>query len=396
MMYRKRAGGILAALVLGQPSMTVAATDPGLAGPLVAALRTESVPVTGGDVLSTDVHYPASGTAVDCGPTGRCPLIVYGHGFSSNKDAYAGHGAHWASRGFITMIPTMVGGADHSKNADDLVAVVTWALVQDQDPASFLYGHIDRQAIGMSGHSAGGLSSLVATARDARVQAAAPMDPVDAGGLGEAAVAGIRVPVAIAYSEDSACNGNGSPRTLYAACVPIKRGVKIVGATHCDPINPPQPLCDLFCGGTATAARQESYRRYVTGWFEYWLKCDASYFDWVYGARVSADVAAGVVIYQADPDPGPLPCVTVGLPPGPVSGLLAWRSNADVELAWSPVTASPTVTGYRLYRCDSKPFVFGLPRSSSPGPATTDSGGVAGGTLHFYQVRAVNAAGEGL
>ena len=371
-----------------------AATDPALAGPYTPGVQTQSITVAGGDVLATDIHFPASGAVVDPA-AGRCPLIVFGHGFSSNKAPYAGHGAHWASRGYIVLIPNMVGGSDHSRNADDLVGLVTWALAQDLDPASLLYGRIDRNAIGSSGHSAGGLSSLVAAARDPRIRATAPFDPVDNNNLGVNAMPLITVPAAITYSEDNACNANGSARVLYAAAVPVKRGVKIVGATHCDPLDPAEFACGLICGAS-TPARQESYRRYVTGWFEFWLRCDASYYDWVYGSHVADDVSAGVVTYAADPDPGPLdPCAQSGTPPPAVTGVRAWRSGAAVALAWDAASATPAVSEYRVYRSDSEPFVFGPPLLSVANTAASDAAGLGGNAIYFYQVRAVNSVAEG-
>ena len=379
-----------AALLL---AVATAATDPALPGAYTPGVKTMSIQVGGGDTLTTDIHFPARGGGVDPA-AGRCPLLVFGHGFSLNKDSYTGHGAHFASRGFIVLIPNFVGGSDHSRNADDLVGLVTWGLDQDLDPASFLYGRIARDAIGSTGHSAGGLSSLVAAARDPRIQATAPYDPVDNNNLGVNAMPAITRPVAITYSEDSSCNANGSARALYAAAVPTRRGMKIVGATHCDPLDPSSASCNLFCGA-ATAPRQALYRRYVTGWFEFWLRCDASYFDWVYGSYVQADLTAGTVTYTADPDPGPRDPCPPGLPPGPVTRLLAWKTGGDVALSWDAVVANPAVTSYRWYRTQTMPFVFGTPDGSVAALTATDVGGVGGAPRFFYQVRAVNAAGEG-
>lgn len=381
------------ALLLATATRANAATDPASPGPYAAGVRTQTIAVTGGDSLTTDVHFPDAGGVVDPA-AGACPLLVFGHGFGLNKDVYTGHGAHWASRGYITLIPNLVGVSDHGKNADDLVALVTWALAENLDPASYLYGRIDGSAIGATGHSAGGLSSLVATSRDARIRATAPFDPVDNAGLGAAAMPTITVPVAITYSEDSSCNANGSARVLYAAGVPVKRGVKIVNANHCDPLDPASAACSLFCGAT-DPARQLVYRRYVTGWFEFWLRCDPTYYEWVYGSKVQDDVTMGRVTYDADPDPGPIdPCV--GVAPPEVQGLRAFRSGGDVALRWDPVTASPAVIEYRAYRSLSMPFVFGPPFDVVASPSALDP--MAIGTspeLFFYQVRAVNSVGEG-
>jgi predicted dienelactone hydrolase len=384
---------LLAATLVALPAG--AATDPALRGPFTPGLRTEEIPVTAGATLTTDVHFPSAGGEVDPA-AGRCPLVVFGHGFSSTRESYAGHGAHWASRGYVVLIPNLAGFSDHSRNADDLVALVDWALARDQDPSSFLHQHLDAAAIGMSGHSAGGLSALVATARDRRVRAVAPFDPVDNADLGVTAMPSITVPVGITHSEDHPCNANGSARALYAAGVAVKRAIKVIGASHCDPLDPASFGCALVCGA-ADAARQEHYRRYVTGWLEYWLRCDPGYFDWVYGSRVAADLAASVITYEALPDPGPTdPCGSGGVVPGPVERLLAWRAADDVRLAWDPVAASPPVGEYRLYRSELLPFAFGTPVAAVAATEASDPGAApAPPALLFYQVRAVNARGEG-
>jgi hypothetical protein len=214
---------------------------------------------------------------------------------------------------------------------------------------------------------------------------------VDNNNLGVDLIASITAPVAITYSEDHACNANGSARTLYAAASPIKRGVKIVGATHCDPLDPANVGCDLICGAS-DPARQELYRRYVTGWFEFWLRCDPSYFDWVYGANVQADLAAGTITYEADPDPGPTTPCSIN-PPPEVRNLRAARSGVDIVFSWDAVP--PPVTEYRLYRAIVMPFAGEILRGTFSVEAGRDAGAIDAEPIYFYRVRAANSGGEG-
>ncbi len=170
-------------------------------------------------------------------------------------------------------------------------------------------------------------------------------------------------------------------------------GVKIVGGTHCDPEDPTNILCTLVCG-SASSTRQALYRRYVTGWFEYYLRCDASYESWVHGSQVQADLSAGRITFDVAPNPpAALPCGPPPLPPE-VANLRVRRIGADLELAWDAAVAAPAVTGYRVYRSPGASFAgavlagstagttFTEPVSSSPSPA-------------FFKVAAVNANGEG-
>ena len=271
--------------------------------------------------------------------------------------------------------------------------MIDWILARDADSASIFYGRVDQGATGSSGHSAGGLSAIVAASRDARIRATAPRDPVDSAGLGVGALANVHVPVAITYSEDSSCNASGSARTLFAAASAPKLGIKIVGATHCDPEDPTNILCTLTCG-SANSARQTLYRRYTTGWFEYYLRCDAAYEPWVYGAQVQSDVAAGRITYDVAPiPPAPLPCGPTS-PPAAVSGLVASRNLDELTLTWDPTIAAPPVTAYRIYRSASPDFVDPVMAGEAPATSFTEPL-AASPSPAYFQVSAVNAGGEG-
>jgi hypothetical protein len=126
------------------------------------------------------------------------------------------------------------------------------------------------------------------------------MDPVDSDGLGVAALSIVSAPVAVTYSEPSACNGNGSAQDLYQAATALKRGIRIIGANHTDPQDP-AGILSIFTCGAANSTRQALYRRYMAGWFEYHLRGDASYGPWVFqqsGGQLATDLTAGTIAYE--------------------------------------------------------------------------------------------------
>ncbi len=133
------------------------------------------------------------------------------------------------------LIPSFNGGSDHARNGQDLSKCVDWILARNGDPASIFFGQVRTQAVGATGHSAGGLSAILATSNDPRIGVLSLMDPVDNGGQGVAALAAVNVPVAITWSEPSACNASGSAEVLYAAARCVRRAMRIVGANHTDP-----------------------------------------------------------------------------------------------------------------------------------------------------------------
>ena len=359
----------------------VAATDPGTRGPFAVAKRTESVPVRGGATRVTDIYFPSAngGTSVDPA-AGRLPVVVFGHGFSRNKDRYD-LGEHMASRGYAvlqTNYDCSLFGCNHSANADEMSDVISWILARDADPSSLFFGRIATERVGTSGHSAGGLQALVCTSRDPRVKASAPMDAVDNNGLGVGSLPGVRKPIAISYSEPSSCNAGGSSPNLYAAANPQKRGVKIVSANHCDPEKDNDFLgCALTCG-TWNAARHQAYLRYVTGWFEYYLRCDPSYFEWVWGGRVQNDLGGGVVTYDAS------------VAPPPPTGVTAERGAASIAIRRDPPSQCAGVDAWRVGRSPTAGGPYDLVADGlAPSVSTWTDANVEPGMTYYYVARDV-------
>jgi len=281
-----------------------AATDPAANGPFPATRQTVSIPGTQNTTLTTDVYFPGTNGVVSPG-AGRCPVIVLGHGFSQSKDQHVNQGWQLATRGYLVLIPNSNAASDHSRYADDLRKCIDWIEARDADSNSLFLGRVRADRVGATGHSAGGLSAILAASRDPRIRAVSPMDPVDSGDLGVAAVVNLAAPVAITYSEPSSCNASGSALTLYSAARAPKRGMRIVGANHTDPQDPASPLSAVFCGA-ANSARQTLYRRYMAGWFEYHLRGDATYGPWVFnqpGGPLASDLALSKITYAEAPAP---------------------------------------------------------------------------------------------
>ena len=315
-------------LAAGLASRVAAATDPAVAGPFTAMKETVSVPGTVGATLSTDVFYPRDAAGNVAPPAAPCPVIVLGHGFSQSKSQHTNQGMHFASRGFIVLIPNFAGGSDHSRNADDLSKCLDWIVARNSDSGSRYFHTVRVARMGATGHSAGGMSALVAASRDARIRVVAPMDPVDSNNLGVSALASVTIPVAITYSEPSSCNANGSASVLLQAAPGAKRGIKIVGANHTDPQDPAGFLSVITCGA-ANATRQMLYRRYVTGWFEYYLRGDQSYAPFVFdlpGGQTAADITANRITYQRTP---------------PLSAAAEWRTTNFGDDAGNDAISGP-------------------------------------------------------
>lgn len=370
-------------LLLATAPPALAATDPGMPGEFTPGRQNSDIPVTGGATRNTDIYFPAAGGGVDP-DAGLCPVVVFGHGFSRNKDRYNDFGDHLASRGFIVMIANnrcgIFTGCDHSTNADEMRSLIDWILARHADPGSIFFNRVNTARIGTSGHSAGGLQALVAAVRDPRVTAVAPMDPVDSGGLGVGSLPLASLPVAITYSEPSSCNAQGSALDLYTAANPQKRGVKLIGANHCDPEKNLDFFgCALTCGAW-NAERHLRYLRFVTGWFEFYLHCDPEYKEWVVGNRVALDLGAGLITYHAALNP-----------PAP-RGLTALWNSAVVLNRETPVQCQG-VDFWQVFRRELPAGEFALVADGLP-PSTTTWNDPASMPGHAYEYFARDLFGD--
>ena len=176
-------------LILMAAGAAFAASDPSVDGPFASARQTVNVPGTQNATLVTDIYFPGT-TATGVDPVaGPCPVIVLGHGFAQSRNQHVNQGLQLATRGYIVLIPSFNGGSDHARNGQDLSRCVDWILARNEDPASIFLGQVRTQAVGATGHSAGGLSAILAAANDPHIRALSLMDPVDNGEQGVAALA---------------------------------------------------------------------------------------------------------------------------------------------------------------------------------------------------------------
>lgn len=157
--------------------------EPGKAGPYRVGFReltcTDS---SRGRELKTAIWYPALDATQNPGHVtrdaspdasgGPYPLIVFSHGHRSVNTQSSFLMKAWASHGFVVVAP------NHQKNAFsdydpkylamlqfarpvDLRFVTDRILSLNQESSSFLHGMIDPEAIGVSGHSFGGHTTLI-------------------------------------------------------------------------------------------------------------------------------------------------------------------------------------------------------------------------------------------
>ena len=150
--------------------------------------------------LVTSIFYPASGSATLFGPAplasgGPFPMLMYSHGYGSNRNE-ANHLANRAaSYGYIVvavdfpftntnrlLVGESLDTSDIANQARDVSFLIDRLLAFSRDPLHILARGVDEARIGAVGVSMGGLTTLLVALHpkllDRRVKAAAPIAPL--------------------------------------------------------------------------------------------------------------------------------------------------------------------------------------------------------------------------
>ncbi len=203
------------------------------------------------------------------------PAVVLTHGFARAKEQHRNNARHLAERGMVVLVPnlsSLLGGeADQIRNVQDTADHVKWLVSRGRTPGDPIAGLVDAERVGLAGHSAGGAVTFeAAVALQAGAVVPAAVCLLDAVPW-ERTLAKARELAPVAFSslrsEPSSCNASGSVVSLLERIYFPVDDVRIVGASHCDPENPTDALCRLFCGGSSDA-RRAHYQRILYLFFQ--------------------------------------------------------------------------------------------------------------------------------
>ncbi len=168
--------------------------------------------------MPVEIWYPTAWTESDVeevrdaalyADAGPYPLIVFAHGFSASRAQSAQFTRHLASRGYVVVspdFPSSNGGAPGGprlraviEQPADVSFILDELLLRDEELDWLLAGAVDFDRIGMTGHSLGGLTTLLTTygpGRDERIDASLPISP-PACFVGEALVGDVTTPIMV-------------------------------------------------------------------------------------------------------------------------------------------------------------------------------------------------------
>ena len=151
-------------------------------------------------------------------PDQKHAIVVWGPGGGTAPSAYEGMIRRLASHGFV-----VIALKESPGDASQAIKALDWLDQQNKDSSSPLFGKLDMNTVGCSGHSMGGLESEQAVIKDRRVLTAFLNNSGDWNGAGANKVATDRS-IAILYGEvgmekDNARNDYNNPGVRAPACL---------------------------------------------------------------------------------------------------------------------------------------------------------------------------------
>lgn len=116
-----------------------------------------------GKVVSGILFKPANATAEN-----PAPGVVFTHGYLNNREMQLQNAIELARRGFVVLIVDREGHGNYENTGDTNAMMATSGLY---DSAKYLYNldYVDKDRIGISGHSMGGYTTAMVLMQDASV-----------------------------------------------------------------------------------------------------------------------------------------------------------------------------------------------------------------------------------
>ncbi|MFO0625245.1 MAG: hypothetical protein U0325_06460 [Polyangiales bacterium] len=283
---RRRAAPTLS-LILA-PALAVAAPED------LGAARVETWDAGTVTLAGTPIHVVAYFPA---GMPAR-PVVGVVHGASRTGAYHRVLAQTLASHGLVAVVPDIpcnVWGCDHDANANQINALLDWAVAQSAMPSSRLAGAVDGARRGLIGHSWGALGSTLAASRNAGLASLVLFDPNDDALVGARNAARVRAPTLTLLAQTRAvCNNQWVATTITPGLAGPGVHATLPRSGHCDPEDPTDPLCPLLCG-RGDAATTPLFRRYAVAWTRCNLTGDVGMAPWVLGAGWDTDQRAGLL-----------------------------------------------------------------------------------------------------
>lgn len=134
-------------------------------GPFGTAYRTiSSIPSEDETMTNSRCYFPAINDTVPLSAV-PCPIISFGHGFMTSTDNYYSYAQHFASWGYVCIVPTIsnpIFVPNHNYRARLMITAARYIMNLNFSPSDRFYNKLDCDNWAFVGHSMGGSISLLA------------------------------------------------------------------------------------------------------------------------------------------------------------------------------------------------------------------------------------------
>ena len=191
-----------------------------------------------GRQIQTEIYYPSTtaGTSTPVA-SGEFPIIVFGHGFAMNWDAYSNIWQHYVPRGFIMAFVRTESSLFPSPSHGDFgldIKLVAQKMLDLQTTNALFQNHIYPK-VGVMGHSMGGGASFLAANNNTNIHALIGLAPAETNPSAIVVAPNVQVPsIVFSGSSDGVTPPAQHHIPMYDGITSTcKSFVNIIGGAHC-------------------------------------------------------------------------------------------------------------------------------------------------------------------
>lgn len=235
-----------------------------------------------GRQIQTEIYYPApiAGENVTVS-NGQWPIIVFGHGFAMNWDAYSNIWSALVPYGYIMAFPrtesSLFPSPSHGDFGQDISLIAQKLTEEGQNSASIFYTKVSDYACAM-GHSMGGGAAVLAASQGTIFDCYVGLAPAETNPSAIAAASNLNLPsLILSGSNDGVTPPNQHHIPIFES-IPhdCKSFANLIGGGHCYFANA-NFNCDFGESTSSTgislsrAEQQGLMYQQITSWLSYFL-----------------------------------------------------------------------------------------------------------------------------
>ena len=192
-----------------------------------------------GRQIQTEIYYPATTAGENVAVAdGQWPVIVFGHGFAMNWDAYSNIWSALVPYGYIMAFPRTESGLfpspSHGDFGQDIALIAQKMTDAGQNSTSIFYSKISAYACAM-GHSMGGGAAVLAASQSNQFDCYLGLAPAETNPSAIAAAANLQIPsLVLSGSNDGVTPPSQHHLPIFNAIAhECKSFANLIGGGHC-------------------------------------------------------------------------------------------------------------------------------------------------------------------